>query len=308
MENTPAIIHEDNHIIVVIKPQGMPTQADASGDLDLLTQIKEYRAINEDKPGEAFVGLVHRLDRVTGGVMVFAKTSKAAKRLSLQIQGEQWQKGENAYVQGDDDFRKKYLAVVHGTPKEPIARLEHYLLKDEKQNKVEVVGAAIQGAKKAVLNYRVLRSVDLGIAKIEKVKSKEEEATALTDRILSSFEFQNNTSLKRDTRRGESDDGQQGIEIEKKVETEKISLVEVDLLTGRSHQIRVQLSKIGNPIYGDKKYNAKVASKDIALWAYELSFVHPTTLERMKFVVNPPEIAPWDKFDFGRKGHLSKDV
>ena len=223
-----AIIYEDNHIIVVIKPQNTPTQGDVSGDPDLLNQIKEYLKLSKEKAGEAFVGMVHRLDRVTGGVMVFAKTSKAASRLSLQLK--------------DGRFEKKYLAVVVGTPKQRSAKLQNYLLKDEKSNKVSIVGQATEGAKKAELEYTV-------------------------------------RELK-----------------------EKISLVEVDLITGRSHQIRAQLSNIGVPIFGDVKYGGKGSSL-CALWAYQLCFEHPTTKDRLKFVVNPPESNPWSHFDFNRKEH-----
>jgi 23S rRNA pseudouridine1911/1915/1917 synthase len=193
----------------------------------LLDQIKEYLRETGGKSGNAFCGLIHRLDRVTGGVMVFAKTSKAAARLSEQLR--------------DGEFRKKYLAVVHGCPKERVGTLENYLLKNERLNKVDIVGQAVTGAKRAKLSY---------IAKT----------------------------------RGE-----------------KMSLVEIDLITGRSHQARVQMANIGCPIVGDVKYGNKQGT--LALWAHELSFNHPTSGDRLKFVVNPPEIEPWTQFDFGRKSH-----
>ena len=224
------IIFEDNHIVVVIKPVNMPSQEDASGDADLLTAIKDYRKIKDNKQGEAFIGLVHRLDRVTGGVMVFAKTSKAAARL-----GEQLKQGE---------FTKKYLAIVNGIPKQNSATLKHYLWKNEQKNIVEVVGQAVSGAKYAELAYRILH------------------------------------------------------------QTEKTALVEVELVTGRSHQIRVQMAKIGHPLVGDAKYGKDRGR--LALWAYELGFNHPTSGDRMKFVVNPPETEPWDKFDFARKSHKTR--
>lgn len=260
----PAIIHEDNHIMVVIKPQNVPSQPDASHDPDMLTILKQHRKVAENKSGEAFVGLVHRLDRVTGGVMVFAKTSKGAARLAESIKG--------------GDFQKKYLAVVCGAPKERVGKLEHYLLKNETKNIVEVVGQAVTGAKYAELNYKTIGTIG--------------------------------------------------------VDEQNISLVEVELITGRSHQIRVQMATIGCPLVGDAKYglqknvehgenmldentifssmSRKPATTssgmrgkkaNLALWAYELSFTHPTTAERMKFVVNPPETAPWMHFDFNRKGH-----
>ncbi|MCL2846603.1 MAG: RluA family pseudouridine synthase [Firmicutes bacterium] len=228
-----SIIHEDNHIIVVIKPMGVPSQEDASGDPDMLTIIKQYRKTNEGKEGSAYVGLVHRLDRVTGGVMVFAKTSKAAARLSAQLQ--------------DGGFAKKYLAVLSGVPRERVGTLEHYLLKNERLNKVDVVGAAVSGAKRAELNYRV--------------------RTIAADNTL----------------------------------------VEIDLITGRSHQARVQMATMGTPIYGDNKYG-KNERGGLALWAHELQFTHPTTTDRMRFVVNPPEDGVWAQFDFARKSHKTKDT
>ena len=228
----PDIIYEDNHIIVVIKPQNMPTQADESGDLDLLSAVKEHvgsaREQTTGSKGHPWCGLVHRLDRVTGGVMVFAKTSKAAARLSAQLQ--------------DGRFQKKYLAVVLGEPKQRSGELVDYLLKNAKTNVVEVVPAATKDAKRAELGFRLLN-----------------------------------------TKSG-------------------VSLVEINLLTGRSHQIRVQLAHIGHPVFGDAKYGGDKLAKgwNLALWAYELKFEHPTTQDTLKFVVNPPEQTPWDKFDFQR--------
>jgi 23S rRNA pseudouridine1911/1915/1917 synthase len=231
MENQPNVIYEDNHLVVVIKPQNMPTQADDSGDLDLLNQIKQYIKESAGKTGEAFCGLVHRLDRVTGGVMVFTKTSKAAARLSEQLK--------------DGKFTKKYLAVVLGEPPLREATLVDYLLKNEKKNIVEVVPSATTGAKRAELRYKV-RNI-----------------------------------------------------------TNAVSLVEVDLITGRSHQVRVQMSKIGCPVFGDTKYGGDKLAKgwNLALWAYELVFTHPTNGDTMRFIVNPPETTPWDKFDFKRIKH-----
>jgi len=216
------IIHEDNHIIVVIKPQNVPTQEDESGDPDMLTILKEHM-------GRPFCGLVHRLDRPTGGVMVFAKTSKAAARLCAQIQ--------------DGRFQKKYLAVVLGEPKQRSGELVDYLLKNSKTNVVEVVPSATKDAKRAELTYKLLNTKN------------------------------------------------------------QVSLVEICLLTGRSHQARVQMAHLGHPIFGDAKYGGDKLAKgwNLALWAYELKFEHPTTQDTLKFVVNPPETTPWDKFDFQRK-------
>lgn len=220
------IVYEDNHIIVVVKPQNIPTQEDESKDRDLLTMVKEYIKEKENKPGNVYVGLVHRLDRPTGGVMVFAKTSKAASRLSTQL--------------ADGTMSKKYLAVVLDKPKEKRMKLVNFLKKNARTNTVQVVPELESGAKRAELEYNVLE------------------------------------------------------------EKEKVSLVELKLFTGRSHQIRVQMKNIGCPVYGDVKYGGDKLAKghNLALWSYELKLQHPTTKENMTFKVYPPEdIVPWNVFD-----------
>ena len=220
------IAYEDNHIIVVVKPQNIPTQEDESKDKDLLTMIKEYIKERDNKPGNVYVGLVHRLDRPTGGVMVFAKTSKAASRLSEQIK--------------NGEFQKTYLTVVNGKPREKRSKLINYLQKNARTNTVQVVPELTTNAKRAELEYEVLD------------------------------------------------------------EKEKVSLLKVNLFTGRSHQIRVQMKHIGCPVYGDVKYGGDILAKghNLALWAYELRFVHPTTKENMTFKVYPPEdMVPWKSFN-----------
>ena len=148
------ILYEDNHIIVVNKPQGVPSQADESGDKDMLSMVKEYIKEKYNKPGNVYVGLVHRLDRPTGGVMVFAKTSKAAARLA-----EEMKNGE---------FDKTYFAVCHGTFANPAGRLINYLKKDEKQNKVFIAPQTEEGAKRAELEYKVLaRKGDLNLVRVK---------------------------------------------------------------------------------------------------------------------------------------------
>ena len=139
------IVYEDNHVIVVVKPQNIPSCPDDSGDKDMLTLVKEYLIEKYNKPGDAYVGLVHRLDRPTGGVMVFAKTSKAAARLCDSMR--------------NGEFEKRYFAIVVGTPKEnSILNLTHYLVKDSSKNMVYAVPMATEGAQKAVLDYTVLES------------------------------------------------------------------------------------------------------------------------------------------------------
>lgn len=220
------ILYEDNHVLVVVKPQNMPTQADESKDADLLSVLKAYLKETYRKEGEAYLGMVHRLDRPTGGVMVFAKTSKAAARLSEAI--------------ADGELDKIYLAVVYDTPKEKQAVLTNYLKKDSSTNNVRVVPDTTDGAKYAELTYKVLQSIG------------------------------------------------------------KLSLLGVRLVTGRSHQIRVQLMHIGHPIAGDLRYggNRPKARCNLALWAAELRFKHPVKDETMVFKVYPPEDEmPWNYFN-----------
>lgn len=222
--NRVKVIYEDNHLLVVEKPVNVLSQADESGDADLLAILKGYVKEKYDKPGEVYLGLVHRLDRPVGGVMVFARTSKAAARLSEQIRNR--------------EFKKVYLAVVHGIPEEMSGKLQHYLYKDERTNTVKVVNKAFDGAKEAILEYSVIES--------------------------------------------------QG----------NLSLVRIMLHTGRPHQIRVQFSSIGNPLYGDQKYGAKVnkTGQQIALWSNRITLTHPTKKEEMSFRCNPPDTVPWSNF------------
>lgn len=223
------IIFEDNHILVVVKPQNIPACPDGSGDKDLLTLLKEYLVEKYDKKGDAFLGLVHRLDRPTGGVMVFAKTSKAARRLSEELK--------------NGEIEKKYFAVLHGTPREKQGELVHYLVKNKDKNLVYAVPMATEGAKKAILFYKIL---------------------AVND---------------------------------------KLSLVDVNLKTGRSHQIRVQMTAIGTPLFGDQKYaeGRTLPGYNIALWATELKITHPVTKERLVYRVYPPgDEIPWKYFEINR--------
>lgn len=225
MEKELEVLYEDNHVIVVNKPQNIPSQADKSEDENMLDIVKNYIKVKENKPGNVYVGLVHRLDRPTGGVMVFAKTSKAASRLSEQFK--------------TDEVHKTYFAVVVGTPKEKSKKLVHYLKKNARENKVEVVPQFTEGAKNAELVYEVL-----------------------------------------ETKNG-------------------YSLVKVNLITGRSHQVRVQMKTIGTPIFGDVKYGGENMPKGLLnLYAVQLVFDHPTTKEKMRFIVYPPEgVSKWNLFD-----------
>lgn len=149
------VIYEDNHIIVVEKPPNIPSQGDKTEDVDMLTLIKEYLKEKYNKPGNVYLGLVHRLDRPVGGVMIFAKTSKAASRLSNQVR--------------EKIFKKEYLAIVDGKPEKNTGTLENYLLKNEKNNISRIVKEGTPGSKYAKLDYEVLKynkEINLSLLKI----------------------------------------------------------------------------------------------------------------------------------------------
>ncbi len=218
------ILYEDNHIIVVLKPQNIACCPDESGDDNLFDCIKRYIKEKYEKPGNVFLGLIHRLDRPTGGVMVYAKTSKAAARLSEQLKS--------------GGFEKKYLAVLCGTPSKKSATLENYLRKNSVNNMVYVCTQTEEGAKFASLDYEVI--------------------------------------------------GEAG----------GLSLAQIKLHTGRTHQIRVQMAAINAPVYGDMRYGGENAVKGkLSLWAYSLSFSHPVTGEKLRYIAEPPlSEKPWKFF------------
>ena len=209
------VLYEDNQIIVVEKPANIPSQGDKTGDKDMLTIVKEYIKVKYNKPGNVYLGLVHRLDRPVGGIMVFARTSKSASRLSEEVRNK--------------TFEKHYLAIVNGKMENPKGTLEDYLWKDEKNNTSYVVKETKKNAKKAALDYEVVSY------------NKEEN----------------------------------------------LSLIKIDLHTGRHHQIRVQLSSRGHAIYGDAKYHGRGKGQGLCLYAYELGFVHPISKEKMNFKLIP---------------------
>lgn len=217
------VVYEDNHLLVVVKPPNMPTQADASGDPDLHSTMKAYIAEKYQKPGAVYLGLVHRLDRPVGGLVVLARTSKAADRLSEQVRQK--------------TLARQYVAAVRGDARES-AELDHWLLKDERTNTVRAVPEHTPGAKDAKLRYALA--------------------------------------------------GRSG----------ELSLLRVKLYTGRSHQIRVQLSSSGTPIWGDARYGAGKPGQQIALWGAHLGLVHPTKKEEMHFDALPPkDDMPWRIFN-----------
>lgn len=213
--NNLNIIYEDNHIIVVEKPVNMLSQSDNTKDLDLQTALKMYIKEKYHKPGNVYIGLVHRLDRPTGGLMVFARTSKSASRLSEEIRNK--------------SFKKSYLAVINGKTKEKDT-LEDYL---EKQGNISIISTKEKG-KYAKLDYELITYKD------------------------------------------------------------NLSLVKVNLETGRNHQIRLQFKSRNMPLYGDNKYNNE-KNKNLGLYAYKLEFTHPTKKEKMVFI-NYPTYSPFNKF------------
>lgn len=211
------VIYEDNHIIVVEKAPNVLVQADDTKDLDLLTIVKRYLKNRYNKPGNVYLGLVHRLDRPVGGIMIFAKTSKAAGRLSEAIRVH--------------NFKKTYLAVVCG--KLINSGIFEDNLKQTANNKMVVS----DNGKYAKLEYNVLAN-------------------------------KNN-----------------------------LSLVKINLITGRKHQIRVQFASRGLPLWGDQKYNKRaVVGEQIALWSYKIEFEHPVTKEKLEFTLNPKDEYPWNIF------------
>lgn len=219
------VIYEDNHIIVVEKPVNIPSQGDKTGDIDMLTLVKQYIKEKYNKPGDVYLGLVHRLDRPVGGVMVFAKTSKAAARLSEQVRTKQ--------------FKKKYIVIADGKFEKQKGIMEDYLLKNERLNISKVVKEGTKNSKYAKLEYDVLKYDE---------------------------------------------------EID-------LSVLKVNLHTGRHHQIRVQLANRGHSIYGDQKYGTRGRGKQICLWAYKLTILHPITKEEVTFKVLPEFKGSWKILD-----------
>lgn len=219
------IVYEDNHIIVVNKTASEIVQADKTGDEPLSESIKHYLKEKYAKPGNVFLGVVHRLDRPVSGLVVFAKTSKALTRLN-----EMFRNGE---------VKKTYWAIVRERPEEEEGELVHYLLRNEKQNKSFAYNKEVKNAKKAVLHYRLLGC------------------------------------------------------------SQNYSLLEVELKTGRHHQIRCQLAKIGCPIKGDLKYGFPRSNSDgsISLHARRVCFVHPVSKELIDLTAPVPHDNLWRHFE-----------
>ena len=215
------VLYEDNHIIIVNKKSGDITQGDKTGDTPLSDIVKSYIKEKYNKPGNVFLGVVHRLDRPTTGVIIFARTSKALERLNKMLR--------------DKKIHKTYWAVVKSKPSEAEDTLTNYLKKNPKNNKSTAYKHEIEGSKRAVLHYKLIKSLD------------------------------------------------------------NYYLLEVDLETGRHHQIRCQLASIGSPIKGDLKYGFNRSNKDgsIHLHARKIDFVHPVLKEQITVIAPTPADPIW---------------
>ena len=216
------VLHEDNHLIVINKRPGDIVQGDKTGDLPLSEVVKQYIKEKHNKPGNVYLGVAHRLDRPTSGIVVFAKTSKALPRLNKLF--------------AEKEAKKTYWAVVKNMPENEQDTLIHWMKRNTKQNKSYAHKKEVPESKKAILNYRVIKKLD------------------------------------------------------------NFFLLEVDLKTGRHHQIRSQLTSIGCPIKGDLKYGFDRSNKDgsIHLHARRLSFIHPVKKEMLEFVAAPPQDSVWN--------------
>jgi 23S rRNA pseudouridine1911/1915/1917 synthase len=221
-KNNLQVLFEDNHIIVVNKRPGDIVQGDKTGDMPLSEVVKDYLKDKYNKPGNVYLGVVHRLDRPTSGIVLFAKTSKALPRLNKLFQKK--------------EVEKTYWAIVKNTPQKKSGTLTHFLKRNPKQNKSYAHIKEVPDSKRAVLEYQILKELD------------------------------------------------------------NYFLLEVDLHTGRHHQIRSQLSAIGSPIKGDLKYGFDRSNKDasIHLHARELRFIHPVKKEEIHIIAPPPDEVLWN--------------
>lgn len=211
------ILYEDNHLLVINKKVGQLVQGDKTGDESLLDSIKNFIKNRDNKPGNVFLGLVHRIDRPTSGLVIYAKTSKALSRLTQMVKNR--------------EIKKTYWAVVVKDMIPQSLRLVHYLKKNEKNNKAIVFPKPTEGAKEAILTYHIIKTLD------------------------------------------------------------NYLLLEIDLETGRHHQIRAQLSKNGTPIKGDLKYGSPRSNPDggINLHARKLEFIHPVSKENIEITAPVPQ-------------------
>lgn len=216
------VLHEDNHIIVINKRAGDIVQGDKTGDRPLSEVVKSYLKEKYNKPGNVYLGVVHRLDRPTSGIVLFSKTSKALPRLNRLFKNK--------------EAKKTYWAIVKDRPPKDSDRLIHYMKRNPKQNKSYAHKHEVPDSKKAILDYRIIQELN------------------------------------------------------------NYFVLEINLETGRHHQIRSQLSAIGCPIKGDLKYGFDRSNKDasIHLHARSLEFIHPVKKESVKIIADPPHDNLWN--------------
>ena len=229
------ILYEDNHIIAVNKAVGEIVQGDKTGDTPLSEEVKQYIKTKYNKPGEVFLGVTHRLDRPTSGVVLFARTSKALTRLNEMFR----EKSHSPLTNNQSSpITKTYWAIVEGQPKFPQARLENYIVRNEQHNKSYIAkSASAKNAQLAILEYKTLAHGD------------------------------------------------------------RYTLLEINLLTGRHHQIRCQLAAIGCPVKGDLKYGARSSNPDggVCLHARSITFLHPVKKEDITIIADAPQTDIWSK-------------
>jgi 23S rRNA pseudouridine1911/1915/1917 synthase len=221
------IVYQDNHLIAINKPNGQLVQVDQTGDISLEMEVKEYIRVTFNKPGEAFLGVIHRIDRPVSGLVLMARTSKALERMNLAFK--------------ERKIQKTYYAIVRNQPPQQEGRLVHWLTKDSNKNLARAYDKETKDSLRSELTYKLI------------------------------------------------------------AENNGFYLLEVKPITGRTHQIRIQLSKMGCPIVGDNKYGYPRANKDrsICLHSRSLEFEHPVTKEQMKIVAEVPGDAFWQKIVTG---------
>ena len=218
------ILYEDKYLLVCEKPVGVESQKSSSGKDDMPTLLSAHRA---EKGEDTHIGVVHRLDTATGGVMIYSKREDMTGKLSALVQS--------------GDYKKTYLAAVHGAPSEESGEMRDLLYHDKMKNKSFVCAKERKGVKEAILNYRVLETIEM--------------------------------------------------------ETGIMSLVEIELVTGRTHQIRVQFASRKMPLVGDGKYGSRDNRATCALWSHKVEFIHPITKKKVLAESMPANIYPWSVFN-----------
>lgn len=219
------ILYEDKYLLVCEKPVGVESQLSSKNKEDMPTLLSQYR---QEKGEDAYIGVVHRLDTATGGAMIYSKREDMTGKLSALVQS--------------GDYKKTYLAALHGEPEEKSGEMRDLLYHDKMKNKSFVCDKKRSGVKEAILNYRVLETVETGGG-------------------------------------------------------EKMSLVEVELLTGRTHQIRVQFASRKMPLVGDGKYGSRDNKASCALWSHKVEFIHPITKKVVWVESMPQNVYPWSSFE-----------